>query len=208
MTRPQAGQSTLTPELVLAAYAQGAFPMARSRGDRAIYWFSPDPRAILPLDGFHCPRTVRRHLRQARYDIRVDTAFAQVVDGCAAPRPRGEVETWINDDIRAVFCRLHAMGLAHSVETWRDARLVGGLYGLALGAAFFGESMFHAPDQGADASSVALAATVAHLRSRGFELFDVQFSSEHLERFGVVEIPREAYRVRLADALAAPCRWK
>jgi len=207
MTRPVRLPHALTPELLITAYAHGAFPMARGRDSDEIHWFSPDPRAICPLDAFHCPRSVRRLVRQRRFEIRHDSAFAEVVDRCAQPRPAGESETWINHAIRDVFCRLHEMGLAHSIETWQGGELVGGLYGLALGGAFFGESMYHHPGRGSGASNVALVKTVEHLKTRGFTLFDVQFSSPHLERFGVTEIRRDQYMVRLADALEQPVTW-
>ena len=203
----QAGALRLTPELLIAAYCQGVFPMARSRHAAGIEWYSPDPRGVLPLDRFHCPRTLRQRIRQRVFDVRCDTAFALVVEGCAQPRP-GHPDTWINREIRQAYAELHAMGFAHSVEAWRGGRLVGGLYGVALGGAFFGESMYHRPDLGGtDASKVCLAWLVEHLRSRGFTLLDTQMTSEHMSRFGVVEISRRQYMQELERALAVEARW-
>lgn len=218
----------LTPRLIVAAYAQGAFPMAGGRADERIEWYSPDPRAILPLDGFHCPRSLERLIRGGEHEIRHDTAFERVIDGCAAPRD-SQKESWINAEIRRVFVELHELGLAHSIEVWRNGQLIGGLYGLALGGAFFGESMFHprklsprprprelntagamnCPRRwtGVDVSKIALAATVDHLRRCGFRLFDVQFQSEHLRRLGVVEISRDAYLTKLDEALRCDVGW-
>jgi leucyl/phenylalanyl-tRNA--protein transferase len=183
--------------------------MAAGRNDPAVYWFSPDPRAVLPLDAFHVPRSLRRTLRQQRFEVRHDTAFEAVMRGCAAPR-RGETETWINQTIIDAFVELHRLGYAHSIECWRDGRLMGGLYGLALGGAFFGESMFRDPatDRSTDASKVALVKTVSHLNHRGFQLFDVQFENPHLEQFGVIELPRDQYMERLGKALAHPTPWR
>lgn len=198
----------LTPDLLLAAYCRGIFPMAGGRDDPNVYWFSPDPRAIMPLKDFHVPRSLKRTLRQARFEIRHDTAFEQVMRGCAAPRP-SEDETWINETIIDTYGELHRLGFAHSIECWRDGRLMGGLYGLAIGGAFFGESMFRdtTTDRSTDASKVALAMTVEHLSQRGFVLFDVQFPNPHLDKFGVVELPRAAYLDLLHDALALEVTW-
>lgn len=199
----------LTPDLLIGAYRQGVFPMAADRDDPAVYWFTPDPRGIMPLEAFHVPRSLRRTLRQQRFAIRHDTDFEAVIRGCAAPRP-DEAQTWINETIIDAYRELHRLGYAHSVECWRDGRLMGGLYGLALGGAFFGESMFRDPttDRSTDASKVALAKTVEHLRRRGYLLFDVQFGSDHLARFGVVEVPRAQYLARLQQALALPVTWR
>ena len=200
----------LTPQLIVSAYVQGAFPMARGRASDEVYFFSPDPRGVLPLNQFRIPRTVRRIVRQNRFEIRHDTAFEQVIDGCAAPRETDDGETWINGSIRDVYVELHALGLAHSIECWRDGALAGGLYGVALGGAFFGESMFHHPDPqiGTHASNVALVETVNHLIARRFELFDVQYANEHIERFGVTEIPHDIYLERLDQALRLPRSWQ
>jgi len=200
----------LTPELVVRAYCAGAFPMAAERGSRDIRWYSPDPRAILPLDArFKVRRSLARRIRQAPFRITQDQAFADVIAACAQPRP-GHDETWINPDIQRVFTQLHHAGLAHSVEAWApgtrggDDQLVGGLYGVALGAAFFGESMF---SRRPDASQLCLVHLVGHLRGRGFTLLDVQFTNPHLAQFGVLEMPREQYLAQLAHAIAAPARF-
>ena len=190
----------LTSDLLLRAYAMGIFPMARSRGDQRLYWIDPDQRGILPLDGFHLSRSLRKTLRRQVFEIRVDTAFEEVMQGCAqttGDRP----DTWINDEILRLFVELHHLGLAHSVESWRDGRLVGGLYGLALGSAFFGESMF---SRETDASKVALVDLVARLKRAGYLLLDTQFVTDHLGRFGALEIPRHRYLKLLAAAVDVP----
>jgi leucyl/phenylalanyl-tRNA--protein transferase len=197
----------LTPELLIAAYCQGLFPMARSRQDRTVEWFSPDPRAVLPLDGFLCPRSLRQKLRASVFEVRCDTAFERVIRSCAAPRS-GHPQSWINDAIRRAFTGLHHMGLAHSVEAWHNGKLVGGLYGAALGGVFFGESMFHRADLGGtDASKVCLAHLVQRLRDRGFVLLDVQINSDHMQRFGTIDIPRADYLRRLEAALRIASEW-
>ncbi len=190
--------TTLTPEILLQAYAVGLFPMAEARDDPTLYWIDPEKRGIIPLESFHVPRSLRRTLRRGRFAVRADTAFAAVMRGCAKARP-GRSNTWINDEILALYTTLHAMGRAHSVEAWQGEELAGGLYGVALGGAFFGESMF---TRVTDASKVALVHLVAILRAGGFTLLDTQFLTEHLTRFGAVEIDREAYRERLAKALS------
>ncbi|HWJ69523.1 MAG TPA: leucyl/phenylalanyl-tRNA--protein transferase [Sphingobium sp.] len=186
---------------LLRAYAAGHFPMADDRDARSLYWVKPNERAILPLDGFHASRSLRKTVRTERFEVTVDTAFAQVLATCAqsaADRP----ETWINQDIEMAFNRLHRRGLAHSVECWAGegaARtLVGGLYGLALGRAFFGESMF---SRATDASKVAMAWLVARLRVGGFTLLDCQFMTPHLASLGAVEVSAEAYSLLLGAAL-------
>lgn len=190
----------LTCDLLLRAYAMGIFPMARSRHDRHLYWIDPEQRGILPLDAFHVPRSLKKTLKRGTFDIRVDTAFETVMETCAE-NTADRTETWINDEIVSLFVELHRLGLAHSVESWRDGRLVGGLYGLALGSAFFGESMF---SRETDASKVALVDLVARLRTAGYALLDTQFITDHLTRFGAMEIPRERYRDLLAAAVAVP----
>lgn len=160
-----------------------------------IGWFSPDPRGIIPLDTFSIPKRLARVIRQGRFDVRFDTAFEGVMRACAADREEG---TWISEEIIESYVALHARGLAHSVECWRDGKLVGGLYGVHLGSAFFGESMFHTET---DASKVALAGLVGRLRERGFTLLDTQWITPHLEQFGAIEIPKQEYLARLAAAL-------
>ncbi len=187
----------LTPETLLRAYAVGLFPMAERRDDQTLFWIDPEKRGILPIDRFHLPRRLARKLRRRPFEVRCDSAFEDVIRECAAPaddRP----ETWINEEIIALYTDLNQMGRAHSVECWRDGRLVGGLYGVTLGAAFFGESMF---SRETDASKIALAHLVARLRKGGFSLLDVQFVTGHLSRFGAVEILRSGYRHLLAEAL-------
>jgi len=189
--------SELTPELLLAAYAEGWFPMAVQPGE--IRWFSPDPRGVLPLEEFHVPHGLRRSLRAGRYVIRVNTAFEEVMAGCAA-----RAETWIDRTILEAYGALHRMGYAHSMEAWDGEGLAGGLYGVAIGGAFFGESMFH---RRTDASKVALHALVERLRERGFGLLDLQWTTPHLEQFGARSIRRAVYLRRLRRALAAPARF-
>ena len=187
----------LTPELLLAAYALGRFPMASDRDDPHVHWIEPLRRGIIPLDGFHVPRSLRKVVRQGRFEVRVDSDFPGVIRACADAtdeRPR----TWLNDGLIGLYTTLHRMRHAHSVEAWRDGRLVGGLYGVRLGAAFFGESMF---SRERDASKVALVELVARLRAGGFRLLDTQFVTEHLTRFGAVEIGQAEYRRRLRAAL-------
>jgi len=187
----------LKPELLLRAYAVGIFPMAESRNDEEIHWIDPDFRGILPLEAIHVPRKLRQVIRRSPYEVRCDTAFDAVIRGCASPAP-GRRDTWINRTIEQLYCDLHEMGFAHSVECWRDDSLVGGLYGVALGGAFFGESMF---SRAANASKVALVHLAARLRKGGFELLDTQFETPHLRQFGVTEIPREDYRTQLSASV-------
>ena len=193
----------ISPELVVQAYRQGLFPMAETRlGDR-VYWLDPEYRGILPLDGFHLSRRLRRTVKSAPFEVAVDRDFAATIAGCAASAS-GRADTWINPDILHLFSELHRMGYAHSVECWLDGTLVGGLYGVAIGGAFFGESMF---SRARDASKVALVHLVVRLRLGGFGLLDTQFLTEHLAQFGVLEIPRDGYRARLAAALAREASW-
>jgi leucyl/phenylalanyl-tRNA--protein transferase len=196
--------NALTPEILLRAYAVGLFPMAERRDDSTLYWIDPEKRGILPLDDFHVSRRLRRTVRSGLYEIRCNTAFADVVRACAAPGPKRD-ESWINDEIVSLYSDLHELGRAHCVETWVDGELVGGLYGVALGAAFFGESMFSAAR---DASKVALVHLVARLRKSGYLLLDTQFVTEHLAQFGVVELPRAGYRQRLSAALDATASFE
>ena len=185
----------LDPQLLLAAYAQGVFPMAHEQGQ--IFWYDPDPRAIIPLDQFHVPLRLARTVRQARYDIRVNMAFRRVLELCAAPTS-GREETWISDELIDVYEELHRLGFAHSVESWQDGTLVGGLYGVALNGLYAGESMF---SHARDASKVALVHLVRRLQQRDFLLLDIQFMTPHLAQFGAVEIPRGRYKQLLALAL-------
>jgi len=187
----------LTPEILVRAYAAGIFPMAESADDPELFWVDPRRRGILPLDAFHVPRRLRRVVRRQIFEIRCDSAFEDVVRGCAEASEK-RPNTWINDEIVRLYAALFAHGAAHSVECWRDGRLVGGLYGVSLGAAFFGESMFSAET---DASKVALVHLVARLRLCGFRLLDTQFLTPHLARFGGIEISRKHYHRLLAEAL-------
>jgi leucyl/phenylalanyl-tRNA--protein transferase len=185
----------ISPELVIQAYRQGLFPMAETRlGDR-VYWLDPESRGILPLDAFHLSRRLRRTVNSGAFEVTADRNFAGTIAGCAAPAA-GRPDTWINPDILHLF--------AHSVECWRDGILVGGLYGVAIGGAFFGESMF---SRARDASKVALAHLVVRLRLGGFRLLDTQFITEHLVQFGAVEIPRDVYRAALTTALGRKAVW-
>ncbi len=193
----------LKPELLLRAYAVGIFPMAESRNDREIHWIDPDYRGILPLDGIHVPRKLRQVLRRGAFEVRCDTAFDEVIRGCASPGP-GRRDTWISPTIETLYCDLHEMGFAHSVECWRDGVLAGGLYGVSLGAAFFGESMF---SRAANASKVALVHLAARLVKGGYSLLDTQFETPHLRQFGVVEIRREDYRSRLQAAVRSNAQF-
>jgi leucyl/phenylalanyl-tRNA--protein transferase len=197
------GTPRLTPEILLRAYAEGLFPMAERRGDPTLYWISPDKRGIIPLEGFHVPRRLARTVRNTVFQVTSDRCFRQVMEACAAPAP-GRTESWINDEILRLYTALHASGHAHSVECWRDGELAGGLYGVRLGAAFFGESMF---SRQRDASKVALVHLVEGLRRGGFVLLDTQFITAHLARFGAIEIPRERYLLKLHDALNREAVW-
>ncbi len=194
----------VTPELMLRAYRAGLFPMAETREGDRLYWLDPEKRGVLPLHAFHLPRRLRRTVLAGPYTVTVDTDFRAVLAGCAASAP-GREDTWINSDIERLFLTLFAAGHAHSVETRRGGRLVGGLYGIALGAAFYGESMFSVER---DASKVALVHLVARLRLGGFQLLDTQFVTSHLAQFGAEEIPRAVYKQRLAEALAAGALWQ
>ena len=185
----------IAADALLSAYASGWFPMAVAPGD--IRWYSPDPRGIIPLDTFHVSRRLARSLRQHRFEIRVNTSFRTVIEACA-DRENADGD-WIDGEIIESYCALHERGFAHSVEAWRDGVLAGGLYGVALGGAFFGESMFHREN---DASKAALAALVDRLRGRAYTLLDTQWVTEHLAQFGATEIPRRRYLRMLDGALA------
>ena len=182
----------LTPELLLNAYASGVFPMAENRDDPEIFWVDPRRRGIFPLDQFHISRSLARRIRRAEFSIRINSDFAGVVQGCA-----DRSETWINNEIFFLYNQLHALGFAHSLEVYDDDALIGGVYGVTLGGAFFGESMF---SRRTDASKIALAYLVDRLRQADFTLFDAQFITDHLSSLGAIEIPRAAYRQRLQAA--------
>lgn len=188
----------LTPDLIIRAYRAGIFPMAEDASDPDIFWVSPKQRGILPLDSFHVSTSLRKTLKSHSYQVKADTDFAAVIEGCATAGSDRET-TWINPTIRDLYGQLFDRGLCHTVEVWDGAQLVGGLYGLSLGAVFFGESMFH---RATDASKIALVHLVERLRAGGYVLCDTQFVTEHLRTFGGIEIPREEYDLRLADGLA------
>ena len=190
----------LTPGLILRAYAAGVFPMADGAEADGVFWVDPKFRGVLPLDAFRVSRRLRRRARAGGFEATVDRAFAEVIDACA-----DRDETWINRDIRGLYTGLHAMGCAHSVEIWMDGELAGGLYGVRLGAAFFGESMFH---RRTDASKLALIWLVARLRAGGFTLLDTQFVTDHLASFGAERVPRAVYHRALRAALAAQGDWR
>jgi leucyl/phenylalanyl-tRNA--protein transferase len=189
----------IDPDILLSAYAAGIFPMADHRAASDVFWVEPEMRGILPLNDFHLPRSLAKLLRSERFTITADRAFDQVITACAAPSP-GRPETWINPTITTAYRALHEQGSAHSIECWEGESLVGGLYGIKLGAAFFGESMF---SRATNASKCALAALVARLRIGGFHLLDTQFLTDHLARFGTIEVTRERYMGLLAAALGA-----
>lgn len=197
MSRPVTSDNAIPPDLLLRAYASGIFPMSEGADDPRVFWVKPEMRGIIPLDGFHVPRSLRRTMRKRPYDIRIDTDFDGVVAGCAEPaddRPT----TWINEPIRHAYRQLFRRRYCHTVEAWQNGELVGGLYGVTLGRAFFGESMF---SRRPDASKICLVHLVERLRERGFALLDTQFTTEHLSRFGAIEVPRRKYERLLADAL-------
>jgi len=197
------GTPKLTPEILLRAYAEGLFPIAERRGDSTLYWVSPEKRGIIPLDSFHVPHRLARTARSGSFTVTADLAFREVMQACAAPGP-GRPESWINDEILHLYTALHAGGHGHSIECWQDGELAGGLYGVRLGAAFFGESMF---SRRRDASKVALVHLVEGLRRGGFVLLDTQFITAHLAQFGAIEIPRAQYLAKLADALNREALW-
>ena len=186
-------KGSLSPELLIYAYLKGVFPMAEHREDASVIWIEPTNRGIIPLDGFHISHSLRRIIRKNIFDVRVDTAFRDVMLNCA-----DREETWINKQILDVYCNMFDLGLAHSVECWKDNKLVGGLYGVALGGAFFGESMF---SKETNASKVALCALVERLKAGGYALLDTQFLTAHLATFGGIEIPKKEYHALLEQAL-------
>jgi leucyl/phenylalanyl-tRNA---protein transferase len=188
------------PDELLACYARGVFPMADGRDDPRLFLVDPDERGIIPLDAFHVPKRLARTVRSDLYQVTVDCVFREVLEACAAPNAE-RPETWINQTILELYDALHRRGVAHSVECWQDGLLVGGLYGVRLGGAFFGESMF---SRARDASKVALVHLVGHLNAGGFSLLDSQFTTAHLQQFGIKEVPRANYRARLATAINSP----
>lgn len=198
MDRLRRDQRQLTPELLLRAYAAGIFPMAEGRDEKTIFWVDPERRGVLPLDRFHVPKRLRRTVRSGLYQVRANTAFYDIIRACSQTAEKRQ-ETWINDEIVKVYTDLHKLGFAHSVECWQGDNLCGGLYGIALGGAFFGESMV---SLARDASKVALVHLIARLKVGGFTLLDSQFITAHLSRFGAIEIPRRDYLEKLSDAFA------
>jgi leucyl/phenylalanyl-tRNA--protein transferase len=197
------GAPEITPEILLKAYAAGIFPMAEDEHDPTLFWVEPRERGLIPLDGFHIGRRLARTVRANTFEVRVDHDFDAVVAGCASPRQDRD-RTWISERIRRLYGDLFDLGHCHTVEAYRDGRLVGGLYGVRLGAAFFGESMFHLER---DASKVALVHLVARLKRGGFRLLDTQFVTKHLAQFGAVEVPRREYKRLLAAALEERASW-
>lgn len=203
MSRPFAPGYRIPPDLLLRAYASGVFPMAEHADDPEVFWVRPETRGIIPLDAFHVPKSLAKTIRQGRFEIRYDCDFAGVMEGCAETG-EGRASTWINAPIREAYQELHRRGHCHSVEAWRDGRLVGGLYGVSLGRTFFGESMF---SRERDASKVCLVHLVERLREQKFVLLDTQFTTEHLKRFGAVDVPRRKYEKLLEDALSGEAHF-
>ncbi|WP_373505148.1 leucyl/phenylalanyl-tRNA--protein transferase [Aestuariivirga sp.] len=189
--------STITPQILLRAYAAGIFPMAESAEDNALYWVEPEERGIIPLDGLKVSQSLRKSVRRKSFEIRIDTDFVGVISQCAA-RTADRKSTWINARIKSLYSQLHKIGCCHSVEAWQDGQLVGGLYGVRIGAVFFGESMF---SRVTDASKVALVHLVARLNSGGFKLLDAQFVNPHLERLGAVTMPKAQYHLMMEPLL-------
>lgn len=187
----------LTPQIVLDAYSKGLFPMAENRRDKQLFWIDPEVRGILPLDNFHIPRSLKKKIRNNPFEVRFDHNFAAVIRACAQQKPKRR-ETWINDEIIELYTKLFCMRHAHSVECWQEEKLVGGLYGISIGGAFFGESMFSSER---DSSKIALVHLVARLNLAGFTLLDTQFITDHLKQFGAIEISRVEYHKILSGAL-------
>ncbi len=190
----------ITPDVLLRAYSIGLFPMAESADDPEIFWVEPEMRGIIPLDSFHISKSLAKTIRRSPFEIRFDHAFEQVIALCAEPAP-DRPSTWINKTIRRLYSELHGMGHAHSVEAWDGDELVGGLYGVSLGAAFFGESMF---SRKTDASKICLVHLVERLQAHGFRLLDTQFTTDHLKTFGAIDVPKDDYLVMLRDAVDSP----
>jgi leucyl/phenylalanyl-tRNA--protein transferase len=203
MSKPNPFDIEITPELIIRAYRAGIFPMAEDAGDDDIFWVSPEMRGIIPLDGFHLSTSLRKAIRKSPFGVRVDTDFAGIIEGCATVGADRD-STWINQTIRSVYGELFRRGIAHTVEVWDGTELVGGLYGLAIGGAFFGESMFH---RRTNASKMAMAHLVERLNAGGFKLLDTQFVTDHLASLGGIEIPRAEYEERLAEALRVDADW-
>lgn len=203
MSRPNPFELEITPELIVRAYQAGIFPMSEDAQDENLFWVSPEQRGIIPLDGFRLSTSLRKAIRKSGFVAKVDTDFEAVIDACATVGADRDT-TWINRTIRSVYGELFERGVAHTVEVWDGAELVGGLYGLAIGGAFFGESMFH---RRTNASKIAMAHLVDRLNTGGYVLLDTQFLTDHLESLGGVEIPRELYEERLADALLLQSDW-
>jgi len=203
MTRPLEDTITITPEILLKAYAAGIFPMAEDADDPSLFWVEPRERGIIPLEAFHVPKRLARTVRSDEFEVRVDQDFDAVIAGCAAPAADRE-KTWINRRIRDLYGQLFDLGFCHTVEVYRDGRLVGGLYGVRLKGAFFGESMFH---KERDASKVALVHLVARLKRGGFTLLDTQFVTSHLAQFGAIEVPRRNYKQMLRAAMEHDGNW-
>ena len=203
MTSRDSASSEITPEVLLRAYACGIFPMAESADDPTLFWVEPEMRGVIPLDGLRISSRLARTVRSDAFSVSVNTAFKAVISGCAAPQP-GRDDTWINKRIRDLYIGLHEIGHCHSVEVWDNDDLVGGLYGVSLGRAFFGESMFH---EVTDASKVALHSLVLRMRERGYKLLDTQWTTAHLRTFGAYEIPRAKYLKLLSNALESQCAF-
>ena len=197
MSRPFAPGQRIPVDLLLKAYASGVFPMAESADDPEVFWVRPEQRGIIPLDAFHVPRSLAKVVRQGRFDVAFDRDFDAVIEGCAEARDERR-STWINGPIREAYRKLFDIGHCHTVEAWREGKLVGGLYGVSLGRAFFGESMF---SRETDASKVCLVHLVERLNARGFALLDTQFTTDHLKRFGAIDVPRRRYDKLLAEAM-------
>jgi leucyl/phenylalanyl-tRNA--protein transferase len=191
--------TSITPQVLLRAYSAGIFPMAESAEDNALYWIEPEERGVFPLDGLVISRSLRKRVRRSIFEIRVDTAFSRVIDACAA-KTAGRKTTWINNRIRSLYIQLHKLGCCHSIEAWRDDKLAGGLYGVRIGAAFFGESMF---SRETDASKVALVHLVARLNFGAFQLLDAQFVNPHLQTLGVIAVNKVDYHRMLEAAIDA-----
>lgn len=200
MARKRSGYQPITPDVLLRAYSIGLFPMAESADDPELFWVEPELRGIIPLDSFHVPRSLQKVMRRQPFEIRFNTAFEAVL-GCCAESAADRPTTWINDTIRQLYSALHHYGHAHSVEAWEDGTLVGGLYGVSLGSAFFGESMF---SRRTNASKICLVHLVERLRARGFTLLDTQFTTEHLKTFGAIDVPKNDYARLLEAAMSHP----